>query len=207
MRTSLSLPTVNVSLPLNLSQAEIISRRDNGPLRLDICNKAKDAPGITCSAQRVCGCLKVVGNQRLWHHWLASVLFMVACQPAEEHRRCHRTRLSFGTRQMLVWNVDQSLPKYFHLDTNYCLLGLWLLLCSRSSVTLHHLITVKPPTPALSTCSHVGALMWFFVNSERVTLAAKVDFSGTSCPFSKQIVYSSSHLVPEAFIYLLGFLA
>lgn len=122
-------------------------------------------------------------------------------------RWCHRARLSFGIRQMLVWNVNQPLPKYFHLDTNYCLLGLWLPLCSRSSVTLHPLIAVKPHTPALSTSSQVGALMRFLVNSKRVTLAAKVDFSGTSCPFSKQIVYSSSHLVPEAFIYLLGFLA
>lgn len=49
--------------------------------------------------------------------------------------------------------------------------------------------------------------MRLFVNSKRVTLAAKVDFSGTLCPFSKKIVYSSSHLVPEVLIDLFGFLA
>lgn len=48
--------------------------------------------------------------------------------------------------------------------------------------------------------------MSFFVNSKRVTLAAKMDFSGTSCPCSKQTVYSS-HLVPEVILYLFGFLA
>lgn len=44
------------------SQAEIISRRDNGPLRLDIRNKAKDAPGITCSAQESLGVFKGGGQ-------------------------------------------------------------------------------------------------------------------------------------------------
>ena len=95
MRTSLSLPTMNVSLPLNLSQSEIISRRDNGPLRLDIRNKAKDASCIIYSAQRSCGCLKAVGNQWLRRYWPASVFFMVTCQPAEEHKMVSQSTPEF----------------------------------------------------------------------------------------------------------------
>lgn len=104
---------------------------------------------------------------------------------------------------MSAWNANYPLPQYFNLDTNYGLLSLWFLRCARSSVTW----AVKPHMQALSTSSNVGALMKFSTNSKRVTLAAKVDFSGTLYPFSEQEVYSSSHLVPEVFICLFGFLA